>query len=144
MSLSKPPTRNFKKCLFQNTQIPASELGQMMSTNKMSLNQVKRSAKLMRSWKGRNSFEPGVLSKLREADKSLQPFFSLNACEMDSSIKEDRANGKKITRPVVYSNDILGLIDNILHHRGFDSDSVYFIKIGIDGGGSFLKVCINI
>ena len=44
----------------------------------------------------------------------------------------------------MYCHNFSGLIDHICKQRGFVSGDRYFIKIGIDGGGSFLKVCINI
>ena len=51
---------------------------------------------------------------------------------------------KKVNRNVVYCNDIDNLISHVCQQRGFHPETRLFVKIGIDGGGSFLKVCLNI
>ena len=61
--------------------------GKKSLTIRMSLKQVKQCAELLSSWKWRDSFEPGAMKKLRELDKSLEHFFTLNSYEMDSSVK---------------------------------------------------------
>ena len=84
------------------------------------------------------------MDKLRAEDKSLDQFFSLKTCEMDSSTKEERARGQKVNRAVVYCNNLSGLIARVHQHRGFHPRTRYFVKVGIDGGGSFLKICLNL
>ena len=82
------------------------------------------------------------MDKLRATDKSLQQFFSMKTCEMDSSA-EERVGGQKVKRSVVYCNDLDGLITHLRQRRGFHPRTRHFVKIGIDGGGSFLKFCLN-
>ena len=45
--------------------------------------------------------------------------------------------------PIVYCNDIEGLVAIALHHRSQETNDVY-IKLGIDGGQGFLKVTLSI
>ena len=49
-----------------------------------------------------------------------------------------------MSRPVVYCRNISGLLDFLKEKRSFDSDSELFTKVGIDGGGGFLKVCLMV
>lgn len=46
-------------------------------------------------------------------------------------------------RLTVLCKDILGLLEMIIDERNYDRSKI-FIKIGADGGGGFLKVCMNI
>jgi hypothetical protein len=78
--------------------------------------------------------------KLRESGKDLDSLYSATTLKLDSSKKEDTA---KVVRQVIYCNDIKGLIDNVIDYRG-GCEGDYMIKVGIDGGGGFLKFCLNI
>ena len=145
MTISKPDTSSrTKRALFQDEPISASELSKLKTDCKLSQQQTKQIAKFYRTWKGRNSFERGALDKLKEDDKALEHYFTSKAVLIDSSNKCERMDETKVERILVYCHDLSGLIDHICKHRGFISGDKYFIKIGIDGGGSFLKVCINI
>lgn len=84
------------------------------------------------------------MNKLRAADKSLEQFFTVRTYEMDSSAKEEREGGQKVNRAVVYCNNLIGLIAHLRQHRVFHPQTRYFVKIRIDSGGSFLKVCLNL
>ena len=81
--------------------------------------------------------------KLRVKDKSLQQFFSLKSCDMDSSSKGERINNNKVPRNVVYCHDIQGLVNHVYKFRNFKPEENDFIKVGMDGGGNFLKFCVN-
>ena len=145
MTISKPDTSSrTKRALFQDEPISASELGKLKTDCKLSQQQTKQIAKFYRSWKGRNSFESGALDKLKEDDRALEHYFTSTVVLMDSSNKSERMDETKVERVLVYCHNFSGLIDHICKQRGFVSGDKYFIKIGIDGGGSFLKVCINI
>lgn len=133
-----------RKCLFDNSPVPAAAVSQMMQSEGLSLNKVKGIAQNMRTWKGRDALEPGLMDKLRLADKSLEEFFTVTECQLDSSLKEERSNGGKVPRSVVHCNNIDGLIDRIRDHRKYHRGTDLECKIGIDGGGKFLKVCLNI
>ena len=145
LTISKAgPSKKSKFASYQNEQIPASELGFLMSVNKLSLNQVNKTSKILRSWKGRDAIESGAIKKLRMHDKSLQPYFTWNTFRMDSATKQERNNDNKVERCVVYCHDIQGLISSLNDARQFKSKYDSFVKIGIDGGGSFLKFCLSL
>ena len=145
MTLSKPGSSSrTKKALFQDIPIPASEISHLKTVCKFSHHQAEQTVKFVRTWKGRKSIESGALDKLREDDKAQVNFFTTKKCFMDSSNKSERMDEKKVERTLVYCHDISGLIDHIYQHRELSQEDRYYIKIGIDGGRSFLKVCLNL
>ena len=76
-----------------------------------------------------------VMETLRSQDKDLNDFFANKQLELVSG-------GVKVSRDVVFCLDVKGLIDQMLLARNVEGD--YTIKIGINGGGSFFKICMNI
>lgn len=48
---------------------------------------------------------------------------------------------KKLERTVVYCNNLTGLLDFIWIERQYTDDM--HIKVGIDGGGGFVKICLS-
>ncbi|KAK6181780.1 hypothetical protein SNE40_009567 [Patella caerulea] len=125
--------------MFPDTPIPTDELIKMQTTLDMSPNQTERLAFFMRTWKGRKVLEPGVMEKLRERDRELDEYYSTATLNMDSAFKDETG---KVTRSVVYCNDLVGLVGHVMESRGVIGD--HMIKIGIDCGGSFLKFCLNV
>ena len=48
-----------------------------------------------------------------------------------------------IDQHVVTTNDISKLIEKIILHRSLNEENV-FVRVGLDGGGGFLKVCLSL
>lgn len=59
MNIPIPGRARVRKSLFQEQSVLTSELQRLMSLNNMSQKQTEQTAKLIRSWKGRDFFEPG-------------------------------------------------------------------------------------
>ena len=118
------------------TPIPAEQLGHLTSTLNLSLNQAKKAATIIRSWKVRNSIETAAIDSLRSKDKDLKDFFDTKQLELM------KTGGESVTRDVVFCVDVEGLIHYLLEARNVEGD--HTIKIGIDGGGDFFKICMNI
>ena len=89
----------------------------------------------------RNIIEKNVLLKIQEKNRQLDSF-KLN--KFVYRVEEDES---KITRnmefPTIVSSDLPGLIDMALEKQKRERDSV-LIKISIDGGGWFLKICASV
>ena len=145
VSLPKPNPSPSKEseALYKDKPVPASEIQKMMVTQNMSLNQVGKQLFMDRTFHGRKSIEPGCIGKLQEMDKTLQPFFSSTTAEFDSSNKDERSQGIKVKRSVVYCNNLPGLLELVTNARGNTKDDCWQ-KTGMDGGGDFLKICLNI
>ena len=95
-------------------------------------------ATLHRHWHGSKSIEANLNVKLQQEDSSLQEFYAVTQLrlQVNQSTSEDRA--------VVYCQNPSALINHVLLSRNASSDTPAVVKLGIDGGGSFLKVCVNI
>ena len=87
----------------------------------------------------RRIIEPGLKEKLFDKYHSLDDFFML--CS-NATFFLSPSSQEKITKPVVYCNDLTALIAHVKCQRGLDDDC--FVRIGIDGGGGFIKVCVSI
>lgn len=87
----------------------------------------------------RKLFESGLKENLTTLNRSLDSFFEVKKVDVIS------AKGKKsevITKNLVFCNDVQNLIKHITTQRNV-SGNVH-LKIGIDGGGGFLKICVSI
>lgn len=51
---------------------------------------------------------------------------------------------KFTSTPIVYCNNIAGLIEQIKRKRSPDADDDEYIKLGIDGGGGFMKITLSV
>ena len=142
--ISKAGPSRSNEALFLDKTVPVTELQRLMVVNNLSKKQTGELTKFVRSWKGRNFFESGAREKLRDGDKVLESFFSVDEYELDSSVRNEREGGQKVNRQVVYCNDVVGLIAHLRKHREIHPEANIHIKFGIDGGGKFLKICLNL
>ena len=90
----------------------------------------------------RNCVEPCIQQKIYEGNHQLDAFFTHDRILF---IEEDKK--KNVTRNfseyAIVTTDITGLIDKVLLERQLDKKDA-LIRIGLDGGGGFLKVCLSI
>lgn len=86
----------------------------------------------------RQSVEPHLKQAIVMKNHSLDPYFDVKSTEFLRSVKGQQT---MINSPTVYCSDIEGLVQYVIQERKcMDTE----MKIGIDGGGGFLKVCLNI
>ena len=125
------------RALFPGDQpVSTEQFSHLSNTLNLSLNQAKKAATIFRTWKGRKSIEAGVVDSMRAKDKDLEDFFDIQTLQFALT------GGETVNRDVVYCVNVEGLIDYLLEERKVEGD--HTIKIGMDGGGSFLKICMNI
>ena len=74
---------------------------------------------------------------LHDRDQQLAKYFSVTLMKLDTG------NNKEELREVVYCTDVEDFIDTISSKRDIDLDN-RSVKIGIDGGGGFLKFCLSV
>ncbi len=77
------------------------------------------------------------MPQLWQLDQELSDFFEVRQLTLDI------AKGATGLRQAVFCTDPSGLIDRLLYRRRV-AEGDFLVKIGIDGGGGFLKVCLNI
>ncbi|CAH0555468.1 unnamed protein product [Brassicogethes aeneus] len=51
---------------------------------------------------------------------------------------------ESVQRDIIFCKDILAFLDFIVQKRNLTQKNVELLKIGLDGGGGFFKVCLNI
>lgn len=107
-------------------------LKEIQLENGQNMTQMKRTTRSLR--KAKINVKRGVMTQLNTESHDLDAFFTVEAVEVD--ISKDL---KKIMQ-VVYCCDLNGLVSHLLHKRNI-GDS-FLCKIGMDGGGGSLKVCV--
>ena len=81
--------------------------------------------------------EPNFRAKLQPKSKLLSDFFT------QTTISSQPENSTEQTKNlIVHCKSLEGLFGEVLLSRKVFSD--HLIKVGIDGGGGFLKVCLGI
>lgn len=89
------------------------------------------------STKNRKLIEPGLKEALQVNSHQLDNFFDIK----NITLSECKAKiNKDLQKNIIYCKDIAGFIDYIKQQRNVTE--VHF-KAGIDGGGSFLKLCLS-
>jgi hypothetical protein len=92
----------------------------------------------------RKSVENNVRAKLYENSHRLDSFFEATTVDY---IKTSNVGGVEVkelnTTPTIYCTKPNELLDHIIEFRNGDEVDC-ILKIGIDGGGGFMKVCLNI
>ena len=84
-----------------------------------------------------NEVEPNFRAKFQLKSKLLSDFFT------QTTVSSQLENSTEQTENlVVHCKSLKELIDEVLLTRKVFSD--HLIKVGIDGGGGFLKVCLGI
>ena len=126
-----PPVR--KALSFSDMKDIKADLG--LSTNK-----ILKHAKHMRYLtSNRKCVEPNLKQHLLETSHKCDDYFAVH----DMNLSKPDGFETEIKTPVVYCTDMDSLVQTLLKERMKDFEKVHF-KIGIDGGGGFLKVCLNI
>lgn len=88
----------------------------------------------LRSMLGNKIIESNTDVYMRKRDSDLQDLFSVQMAEFDG-----------IQKPVAFCNDIPQLIEQICQKRYNDvSEDHLVLKLGLDGGGGYFKVCLTV
>ena len=139
------PKAGTSRALFSKAPITASEMSKVMTSAGLSQNQTKQIAQDLRALKGRNTFESNLLEKMRISDRQIDSFYACENIEIDSTLKNEQLGPDgKVSRPVFYCKDLKGLISYVKEAREIHPRTSCMLKIGIDSGGSFLKITLNI
>ena len=83
------------------------------------------------------SIEPNIFGRLSELEDYISNYYYVQKCAFVDSI------GHVTLRDLVYVQNTSDFVLELLKLRGLDPTSA-FIRISLDGGGSFFKVIINI
>ncbi|XP_065666001.1 uncharacterized protein LOC136087369 [Hydra vulgaris] len=81
--------------------------------------------------------EPNIFGRLSELEEYISNYYSVQKCELVDS------KGHFILRDLVYVQNTSDFVPDLLKLRGLNPTSA-FVRISLDGGGSFFKVIINV
>ena len=90
----------------------------------------------------RNIIEKNAFVKIQEENRQLDSFFKLNKLVYRVEEKETKIT-KNMEFPTTVCSDLPELIYMVLEKCKRERDSV-LIKVSVDGGGGFLKICASI
>lgn len=132
-----------KKLLYDNTTPVAKKVFENMAgVTDLSNRKAKLNAREFRKSEGKKSIEPGFAEDLSSKPKEiLQKYFTTKYIELEVT-KDEQIEMQ--TKKIVYCHDLPGYAKHIKEERGIKEDVDVQQKIGIDGGGGFFKVCLNI
>lgn len=131
----------------QTTHVGLSKLMAAAGTSKRT---VTAFVKDIRATHGKKAVEPNIMKKLDLDLKKLGHLFNVVEVDMDPAGGPDGKDGHKslipdkVKRHLVYCTDVDALVEEIKKARGYHSQTRFLIKLGIDSGRDFLKVCLNI
>ena len=117
------------------TKVTAEDFHRIQSDLNLSTNQTKTLGKHIRSSFGTRSVtEPYIREKLQQKAHQLDNLFT-------SEFRDFDCTNNASSVPVIFCCDVEELKNRIVHHRNFQEN--FESIIGIDSGGSFLKVCLT-
>ena len=99
---------------------------------------LKLAASIRAGTKNRKAVEPGLKKKLTTKAHSIDEYFSYKEFPL-VKVKGDEVSNTPLV--VVYCNDVPGFVEYVRQERNLSEDH---LKLGIDGGGGFLKICLSV
>ena len=130
-----PKAAAARRRLFSNPQVvPSAAFQDLQVSEQMSGNSLKRTAQTLRAHGV--PVEANLGRTLREASQRLKPFFELKTLEF-----EVQGEAQNVPKAVIVTSDPPGLVKAVTQARGVESCRYH---LGMDGGGGFLKICLNI
>ena len=125
-----------KRTSFQ--QLSFEIIKQLQIVLELSKNKTKEMAATLRKGLGsRLSIEPNISGRLSELEDYISSYYNVQKCEFVDS------NNQIVLQDLVYVNKTSDFVLDLVKSCGLDPTSA-FIRILLDGGGSFFKVIINV
>ena len=120
----------------------ANQISNIQNDLGISTTQVLNLAENLRSASGnKNIIEKDLREKIRDSNHNLKESFEVRKCNF-ATILEGKPN-KNFEEHLVVCNDINSLIEKMIAHRDIKEENMQ-IRIGIDGGGGFFKMCLSV
>ena len=133
----KSPLISSKKKLFT-----VNDMSMIQQDLGLSNKKVKRLAEDMRTASGsRTIIEKGMIEKVREKNRQLDSFFVAKRCTF-TVVNEATKSKENFEQHITVCSDLNGLLNKIIDERQINEENM-LVRIGMDGGGGFLKVCLS-
>ena len=121
--------------------VPRSTFENMASATDISNRRAKINAAEFRKSQGVRSIEPGFAEGLRSEPKVIEKYFTTKYIDLE--VMKDKVIVVE-RKKLVYCHDLLGYVNYIKEVRGIKPEIKVLQKVGVDGGGNFFKICLNI
>lgn len=122
------------------SEINHQTIHQIQNNLNLSDRQTLEAAKVIREGtRSRTSIAPNLKKVLTEHGRTLESFFQCKTLSLSQTQNKDVVY---VEKAVVYCKDINSFIEFVLAKRKIRNN--YLIKIGLDGGGGSMKICLNI
>ena len=113
-----------------------------MATNLSNTKMKRQVIPFLRDVSGRKNVESFSDTYLQERDSALSEYFLIHLHKAPSH-EENTENSGFDCVPIIYCNDVNRLLRHVCSKRDLDMKECK-VKIGIDSGGGFLKICFTI
>lgn len=135
---------NKKVPTVQNNAVTIEDISEMQRTLNLSTNNTIKLASCLQKLKSKTNkkiTESYVKTKLQEKRHVLDTLFDKMTAELENGQENKH---ESVQRDIIFCKDILAFLDFIVQKRNLTQKNVELLKIGLDGGGGFFKVCLNI
>ena len=145
MSIPNPKAATKSKAPYASQPIPAEEYRTLATAIGLSNNQLEQLGTGLRSLKGKDIVEPNAMPKVRSMDRDLDRFYTAKKVLVDSSDpnEEDFDENGKVERWMFYAPEVPELV-KYLEGKRYHPRTRTFIKVYMDGGQSWFKVCMTL
>lgn len=123
--------------------VSVSQLNHLQMSTNLSNTKMKRQViPFLRDVTGRKNVESFSEIFLQDRDRALSEYFTIHFLKMTSQESSESSVSENYL-PIVYCKNVPGIILHVCSKRKLNMEDCS-IKIGIDSGGGFLKICLTI
>ena len=83
---------------------------------------------------------PNLRNKIEVSSHRLDEIYTVVGANLKAKVSKDVY--QNVDTPVVYCTNIDMLLETVIEERGGNDN--FELKLGIDGGGGFIKICLNV
>ncbi len=130
-----------KRQLYRPPPLDHSTMFALQDTaSNMSDKALKEQARVIRQAMGnRRAVQPGLREAMAERGKKLSPFFETR--RKTFQVRDEKGNMKPVEKDIVVVKNPTEFVNFVKEERGREKVRV---KVGIDGGGGFVKACMGV
>lgn len=123
-------------------QLSVGDLSHIQNDLNLSDRQVVKLSKDIRyACESRTVIEPGLKGKITGATHQLDDLFTVEKLDFVTLARDEVV--ERCSKSAVICRDVDELVHRIVKHRNLNKDDLH-IRVGIDGGGGFLKIGLSV
>lgn len=135
-------SKNFESPPEPSLHLSVSDLTHIQDDLNLSDRQLFQLSKDIRyACESRTVIESGLKEKISSSTHQLDDLFTVENLDFVSLARDEVVD--RSSKPIVFCKDADELVDRIVRKRNLDRDNL-LIRVGIDGGGGFLKIGLSV